>query len=194
VLMNNVATMLCDGCQQRLSGDILEAKRQYEESEAKPLPGFLAGTLMGAVLAVAWGYIAYFDLRDGDYYPKLWVLGSVAMAFLVCFAMSTAIGKINALGMVIAMLLAAATKIAGDALLFGLVAAYADKVAMSAAYFQWGLQNVFVLKWDLNGFIAISDPCIWVWAGWMLKSLAPKFDLKFEPTGVPVVVVKGATS
>ena len=179
-LANGVPNLMCQSCRDRLTQDQDAKRREYEASDSNTLMGFLYGLAAAAVLAVAWGYLAYYDTEDGTYHPKLHILVAAAMAFLICLAIKKGIGRIATAGYVIAPLLTAASKLAGDTLWFALIIEHEKHLQMTKQLMEAAAQNVFAFRWEFSAMTVIFDIAFVAAAPLILRGMRPKFGLAFQ--------------
>jgi hypothetical protein len=184
-LANGIPNLMCQGCRQRATQDQDSKRREYEASTPNTIMGFLYGLAAAAVLAVAWGFLAYFDTSDNMYHPKLHCLVAGGMALVICLAIKKGMGRIAGAGYVLAFLLTAASKLAGDTLWFALLIDHEQHLQMSKRIMEAAAQNLFAFRWEFSPLTVVCDVFFVALAPLMLRGMRPKFGVAFQEIPIP---------
>ena len=184
-LVNNIPGFHCAGCQARLAQAKDREAQDYAKKTALYLPGFLTGTGAAIIAGLAWGFlVSWIELGSNEWYPKLHVCASAAIAIFVGWAFFKGAQKVDRVGQAIAVVLALSGKFLGDALYYSKdVAAYLHSsvtphvvAAVVKHFWQLKLDHAWGLALLIADFgFALCIP-------WMPGSKIPKF----KPTFVAV--------
>jgi hypothetical protein len=184
-LVNNIPGFHCAGCQARLAEAKDREAQTYAKKTALYLPGFLTGTGAAIVAGLAWGLlVSWIELGSNEWYPKLHICASAAIAIFVGWAFFKGAQKVDRVGQAIAIVLALSGKFLGDALYYSKdVAAYLHS-SVTPHIVTVVVKHFWQLKLDHAWGLAllIADFGFALCIPWMPGSKIPKF----KPTFVAV--------
>lgn len=95
VLVDDLPTLMCSSCQQRLRAEGEMAARTYEMMEARHLPGFGLALLAALVGAVVWGTL-------GVVTGRIFAIAAIGIGALVAWAYRFGAGRVDPAGRAIA--------------------------------------------------------------------------------------------
>ena len=98
---------VCAGCRERVGEEDRIKIAAYEALPSRPLAGLLAGAAVAAVMALAWGLIAYGINR-------IFLYGAFLIGGAIAWAVNRASGKVTILGRALTVALTLAAVMAGD--------------------------------------------------------------------------------
>ncbi len=107
---------ICAGCRERLGEEDRIKIAAYEALGSRPLAGLLAGAAVAAVMALAWGLVAYGIQR-------IFLYGAFLIGGAIAWAVNRASGKVTNLGRAMTVAFTVAAVIAGDFLFIVMSAA-----------------------------------------------------------------------
>jgi hypothetical protein len=197
-LVNNIPGFHCAGCQARFAEAKDREAQDYAKKTALYLPGFLTGAGAAIIAGLAWGLlISWIELGSNEWYPKLHICASAAIAIFVGWAFFKGAQKVDRLGQAIAIVLALSGKFLGDGLYYSkAVAAYLHS-SVTPHIVTVVVKHFFQLKLDHAWGLAllIADFGFALCIPWMPGSKIPKFKPTFVAVqGDQLVPVQAATS
>lgn len=184
-LANGVPNLMCPGCRQRVTQDQEAKRREYEASDSNTIGALLYGLAAAVPLAVAWGYMAYWDTEDGTYHPQLHCIITGAIAFLICLAIKKGLGRISTAGYLLAPLLTAASKLGGDTLWLSLMIEQRRHLHMTKSLMEAAAHNVLLFRWEFSVLTAAFDLFFVAMAPFILRGLRPRLAVAFQEIPLP---------
>jgi len=114
--IDGTVTFICAGCREQAGEEDRVKIAAYEALPSRPVAGVLAGIVVAAVMALAWGLIAYGINR-------IFLWGAFLIGGGIAWAVNRASGKVTVLGRGVTVVLTIAAVMAGDFLFIVLSAA-----------------------------------------------------------------------
>jgi hypothetical protein len=127
---------ICSGCREQAGEEDRVKIQAYELRESRSLAGVLAGVAAAAVMAVAWGLVAYTLNR-------IFLFGAAAIGVAIAWAVNRASGKVTSFGRGITVVLTIGAVVAGDFLFVLLSAAKQFNRPIDASLLA-GVARVFI--------------------------------------------------
>ena len=177
VLLNDVPTRYCSGCQTQVIQRLDAAATDYENLETNVPLGLLYGTGAALLGSIAWGGVAYLLHR-------IFLWGSIIIGLFVGKAVVTGVGKVTWTARIVIGLLTAASVAFGDTLYYALSVMSQNQMAFMSA-----LRVVLANFWSLEtnadaGLVSILFGLIG--AGIVMYSTRkPAFRARFVTVGTP---------
>lgn len=181
LLLNNLPTYCCAGCQVQLTQKLDAAAVAYENLETNFPVGISFGVGAALLGSIAWGGVAYLLHR-------IFLWGAIIIGLFVGKAVGKGIGKVTWPGRIMIGLLTAASVAFGDALFYALTAMAQEHVAFMVA-----LKAVLAHFWEIEtsaegGVVSILFGLIG--AGIVVYSTRkPAFKARFVPLGNPAATL-----
>jgi hypothetical protein len=107
---------VCAGCRERVGEEDRIKIAAYEALPSRPLASLLAGAAVAAVMALAWGLVAYGINR-------IFLYGAFLIGGAIAWAVNRASGKVTVFGRAVTVVLTITAVMAGDFLFIVLTAA-----------------------------------------------------------------------
>jgi hypothetical protein len=177
VLVDDLPTLMCATCQQRVKAEGDMADRTYDMIEVRHVPGTVLACLAAALGAVGWAAI-------GALTQRIYAIAAIGIGALVAWAYKQGAGRVDAAGRAIAGCLTLISVVLGEVLLYAWWVAQAHPEAgfnLDAGWYAYlsswekrPADEVFILMFALIG------------AWFASKMLArPKLRAKIETAGEP---------
>jgi len=186
MLLNDLPTYYCSGCQVQLSQKLDAAALQYENLETNMPLGLLYG--LGAALlgSIAWGGVAYLLNR-------IFLWGAIIIGLFVGKAVVKGIGKVTWSARIMIGLFTAASVAFGDAIFYALSVAREHHVEFLAAL-KVVVVNFWAIETDADGGV-VSILFGLIGAGIVMYSTRkPTFKARFTPLGTPATTLVSAAA
>lgn len=186
LLLNNLPTYYCAGCQVQLTQKLGAAAVAYANLETNFPLGILFGAGAAILGSIAWGGVAYLVHR-------IFLWGAIIIGLFVGKAVVKGIGKVTWPGRIMIGLLTAASVAFGDALFYALTAMTQEHVS-----FMLALKAVLGHFWEIEtsaegGMVSILFGLIG--AGIVVYSTRkPAFKAQFVPLGNPAATLSQAAA
>lgn len=177
LLLNDVPSYYCRGCQVQLTQKLDAAAVAYENLETNLPLGLLYGMVAALLGSIAWGGLAYLLHR-------IFLWGAIGIGLLVGKAVVKGTGKVTWTARIMIGVLTAASVAFGDSILYALFVMKENQVAFAPA-----LKSVMTNFWELEnkadgGFISILFGLIG--AGIAVHATRrPAFKARFIPLATP---------
>lgn len=186
VLLNDLPTCYCSGCQVQLSQKLDAAAVQYENLESNLLLGLLFGAGAALLGSIAWGGVAYLLHRI-----SLWI--AIIIGLFVGKAVVKGIGKVTWSARIMIGLFTAASVAFGDAIYYALMVAKEHHLAFVPAL-KVVLHNFWAIETDAHGGI-VSILFGLIGAGIVMYSTRkPAFKARFTPLEPPATTLRSAAA
>jgi len=186
LLLNNLPTHYCSGCQVQLRQKLDAAAVQYESLETNVPLGLIYGFGAALLGSIAWAGVAYL-LR------RIFLWGAIIIGLFVGKAVVKGIGKVTWGGRIMIGLFTAASVAFGDAIFYALAVVREQQLA-----FMPTLKAVLLNFWAIEsgadgGIVSILFGLIG--AGIVVYSTRkPAFKAQFTPLGSPATTFGSAAS
>jgi len=186
VLLNDLPTYYCSGCQIQLSQKLDAAALQYENLETNLPLGLLYGTAAALVGSIAWGGIAFLLHR-------IFLWGAIIIGVFIGKAVVKGIGKVTWSARIMIGVFTAASVAFVDAIFYALTVAKEHHLAFMPAL-KVILLNFWALETDADGGL-VSILFGLVGAGIVMYSTRqPTFKARFTPLGPPAAIFSSAAA
>src|SRR5262249_8141239 len=131
VLANGNPVSMCSACQSKAAQAMQAERQQYEAKDSNLFKAFVFGLPAALVGGAVWALLAYWDYDKGTYHPKLHIALAILIGLMAAYAIKLGVGKINVAACVLAAVLTAVGKAAGDILFYSVLIAKDQNVAVS---------------------------------------------------------------
>ena len=186
VLLNNVPTHYCSGCQAQLNQKLDAAAIEYENLETNLPLGLLYGGGAALLGSIAWGGVTYLLHR-------IFLWGAIGIGVLVGKAVVKGTGKVTWSARIMIGLLTAASVAFGDTIFYALTLMSRDQVAFVAAL-KIILANFWKIETDADGGM-VSILFGLIGAGIvMYRTRKPAFKARFIALGTPAITLSSAAT
>jgi hypothetical protein len=185
-LANGVPNQICETCQAKVTAQQAQAKQEYERRQPNPGKALLFGLLAAVFTGPLLGLFMYLDIKDDNRYSlKLFGLAGILIALAVAWAVKTGVRRVTYGACGLASVLTLFGKVLCDTLFFGLYYSKLDNHPVSSALFVYCAINLWALKWEFNGVIAVLDVIFVISAAVICWQLQPKFKVAFQQIEMP---------
>ncbi len=175
-MADGVPVRVCSPCRASQDEQARRAQEAYQALASNPLAGLLFGLATGAVLAVAWGGLAYLIHR-------IFLWGAIGIGVALAWAINRGMEKVNHFGRVLTVLLTLGTVLAGDYLFILFSAAREVEGGMSLRLASAVVSHFYEADFQ-NGSGFVSLIFALVGAGYILYvNRPPRFRVTYEPLG-----------
>jgi len=186
VLLNNVPTHYCSGCQVQLTQKQDAAASAYENLETNLPLGLLYGVGAALLGSIAWGGVAY--LLD-----RIFLWGAILIGLLVAKAVVKGTGKVTWAARIMIGALTVASVAFGDSIFYALTVMKENQVAFLAA-----LKLVLLHFWKLEsaadgGLLSALFGLIGA-AVVIYSTRKPAFKARFVALGTPAITLTNAAT
>ena len=186
LLLNDLPTHYCSGCQVQLSQKLDAAAVQYENLETNVPLGLLYGSGAALLGSIAWGGLAYLLHR-------IFLWGAIIIGMFVGKAVVKGIGKVTWVARIMIGLFTAASVAFGDAIFYALTVVKEHHLAFAPAL-KVVLLNFWAIETDADGG-AVSILFGLIGAGIVMYSTRkPTFKARFTPLGTPATTFRSAAA
>jgi preprotein translocase subunit Sec61beta len=187
VLANGTPTSMCNACQSKAEQLKHVEQQQYDAQDSNLVKALVIGLPAALVAGGLWALLAYwdYDAAKSTYHPKLHVVMGFAIALVVAAAIKIGVGRINVAACVLASVLTAVGKVAGDVLFYSLIIAHGENTPINQQMLTWAALNLWPLKWSFSPLVAIFDIVAVLAAGPICWGMRPKFALTFKTYPMP---------
>jgi hypothetical protein len=124
--VNGIPSVLCAACRERAGEEDRRKAEAYAAQPSNPGLGTLAGLLSCAVMALAWGLLAYSLNR-------IFLYGGILIGLAIAWAVNKGMGKVNTYGRVLTVGLTLAAVMLGDFFFITLLAKDQLKASLDLA-------------------------------------------------------------
>jgi len=125
VLVDDLPTMMCSSCQQRLKAEGDMAARTYEMTEARHLPGFALALVAALVGGAAWATLGVLTER-------IFAIAAIGIGAFVAWAYRFGAGRVDVTGRLIAGSVTLASVVLGEILYYmWILAKFRPEVGLS---------------------------------------------------------------
>lgn len=175
-MADGVPVRVCTPCRASQDEQARRAQEAYQAMASNPLAGLLYGLATGAVLAVAWGGIAYLIHR-------IFLWGAIGIGVALAWTINRGMEKVNHFGRALTVLLTLATVLAGDYLFILFSAAQESEGGLSLRLASAVATHFYEVDFQ-NGSGFVSLLFALVGAGYILYvNRPPRFRVTYEPLG-----------
>lgn len=105
--IDGALTCICAGCREKAGEEDRAKIAAYAALDSRPLAGILAGVAVAALMAIAWGAVAYA-------LDRVFLFASFLIGGAIAWAVNRAAGKVTVLGRGVTVALTIASVMAGD--------------------------------------------------------------------------------
>lgn len=186
LLLNDVPSYYCPGCQVQLTQKLDAAAVAYENLETNLPLGLLYGMVAALLGSIAWGGVAYLLHR-------IFLWGAIGIGLLVGKAVVKGTGKVTWTARIMIGVLTAASVALGDSIFYALLVMKENQVAFAPA-----LKFVITNFWELEnksdgGFISILFGLIGAGIA-VYGTRKPAFKARFIPLASPATTLSSVAS
>jgi hypothetical protein len=186
ILLNDVPTHYCPGCQVQLSQKLDAAAIAYENLETNLPLGLLYGAAAALLGSIAWGGVAYGLNR-------IFLWGAIGIGLLVGKAVVKGTGKVTWTARIMIGVLTAASVAFGDAIFYALVIMKQHQLAFMPVL-KIVVQNFWKLESDSEGGL-VSILFGLIGAGiTVYGTRKPAFKARFVTLGTPASTLRNAAA
>jgi hypothetical protein len=186
VLLNDLPTHYCSGCQVQLSQKLDAAAVQYESLETNMPLGLAYGAGAALLGSIAWGGVAYLLHR-------IFLWGAIIIGLFVGKAVVKGIGKVTWSARLMIGLFTATSVAFGDAIFYALTVANEHHLAFLPTL-KVVLMNFWAIETDADGGV-VSILFGLIGAGIVMYSTKkPTFKARFTPLGTPATTLGSAAA
>ena len=186
LLLNDVPTHYCSGCQVQLTQRLDAAAIAYENLETNLPLGLLYGVAAALLGSIAWGGVAYLLHR-------IFLWGAILIGLLVGKAVVKGTGKVTWTARIIAGVLTAASVAFGDSIFYALIVMKDNQLAFVPAL-KAVLLNFWKLESDSDGGLVSVLFALIGAAVVMYGTRKPAFKARFVALGTPAITLSNAAT
>lgn len=173
-LADAIPARVCMSCRSVGDAEAARAKEAYENLQSNPVLGATLGIVVAAVLAAAWGGLAYGIER-------VFIWGGVGIGLAIAWVVNRGMGKINLFGRILTMVLTFCSVLAGDYVALLLTVGNQPGVGFSSEVAARVAQAFWSVEFGQgNGYLTLVLAL--VGAGYILfVNRLPSFKVEYEP-------------
>ena len=184
-LANGIPNLMCDDCKAKVITEQDQMRKQYERRQPRADLALVYGSGAAVVSGLIVGWLMYWDLSDGKYYPKLFLVGTVLIALAVASAVKTGVRNVTYGACALAVILTLIGKVIADLFLFTKTVSVQEHVSLSVALTVEILRDLWSIKWNFDAGLAVIDIFLVLSAAYMIWKMKPEFSVAFKVVNLP---------
>ena len=175
-LADGVPMTICGGCRQGQDAEAQRRQEAYDRLESNLFLGAIYGLVTAAVLAAAWGGIAFAINR-------IFLWGAIGIGIALAWAVNKGMEKVNTAGRAMTVALTLTTVLAGDYLFILLSASREVEGGLSLRLASAVARQFWAIEFNEgSGWLSLLFAL--VGAGYILYvNRPPRFQVRYEPLG-----------